>query len=399
VVGVMFASQLISVGATGYAYSLFLRPIGEEFGVSPARLGLGQSGLFLAMMLIGPPIGVLLDRRAIRGLVIGGAVALAAGFALMAFAPSVAVLAAVYWGIVSAGSLLTGPVSANKLVVNWFTRMRGRALGIASVGTSAGGVLIPLLCAWAIEELGWRSALLLLAGMTFAVLVPAAWWAIANRPEDRGQVRDGDFVLSVPGEPIEARRVPLAPLLREPGYWGIALAFGLAWAVIGSLLSFFHLYTERLGIDASASARVMALFSGVAVLGKLAFGAAAERIDRRWLVWLGLALQLAYVAVLRGEPGYGLLLAASAAFGLSLGGLLPMHGALVAEYFGHSSFASVMGAMGPIMTPLMFGAIALASWLPDITGGYHRLFEVFLGAQALAILSLALLRPVRRVEA
>lgn len=395
----MFAAQLIAVGATGYAYSLFLRPIGEEFGVSPARLGLGQSGLFVAMMLVGPPIGVLLDRRSIRALVVGGAVALAAGFALMAAAPSVAVLAAVYWAIVSVGSLLTGPASANKLVVNWFVRMRGRALGIASVGTSAGGVLIPLGCAWAIEAIGWRGALLLLAGTTLVLLVPAAWWAIANRPEDRGQVRDGEPADSAPGDPVEVRRIPLASLLREPAYWGIALAFGLAWAVIGSLLSFFHLYTERLDIDAQASARVMALFSGVAVLGKLAFGAAAERVDRRWLVWLGIALQLAYVAVLRSEPDYALLLAASAVFGLSLGGLLPIHGALVVEYFGRSSFGSAMGAMGPIMTPLMFGAIALASWLPDVTGGYHRLFEVFLGAQLLALLSLTLLRPGRRVEA
>jgi MFS family permease len=131
-------------------------------------------------------------------------------------------------------------------------------------------------------------------------------------------------------------------------------------------------------------------------VGKLVFGAAAERIDRRWLVWVGIALQLAFTAVLRLEPGYALLFASSIAYGFSLGGLLPMHGALVADHYGRGSFASAMGAMGPVMTPLMFGAIALASWLPEVTGSYDRLFEVFIVSQLLAALSLGLVRPLRR---
>jgi MFS family permease len=394
IVVMMLAAQTLTTGATTYAYSLFLKPIGAEFGVDPSRLAFGQSVFLILMMPIGLVAGVALDRRSIRALVIAGALVFAAGLALMAAAASLAALFAVYCTIVSAGALLAGPVPANKLVVSWFLRMRGRALGVASIGTSAGGVLMPPLCAWAIGAFGWRHALLLVGGVTLAVIVPSAWWFIANRPEDRGQLPDGD---PVPArvDPIEERRVPLLPLLRERNYWGIALAFGLAWAVISSLLSFFHVYTERLGIGPGASARVMALFSAVAVPGKVLFGAAAERIDRRWLVWLGLALQLSYVAVLRSEPSYGVLLAASVVFGISLGGLLPMYGALVAEYYGRTSFASVMSAIGPVMTTLMFSVIALGSWLPAVTGSYARLFDVFLALQALAILALGLLRPVR----
>jgi sugar phosphate permease len=392
----MFVAQAISVGATGYAYSLFLEPIGAEFGIAPARLGLGQSGLLFAMMLAGPLLGIALDRRSIRALVIGGALIFAAGFALMAAAASIAALAGIYWVLISVGSLLAGPVSANKLVANWFVRMRGRALGVSSVGTSAGGALLPPLSAWAIEAFGWRGALLLLAGPTAACIVPAAAWAIANRPEDRGQTPDGDAGVPLAPDPVEPRGIAVSALVRDGNYWGIALAFGLAWAVIASLLSFFGVYAkEDLRIEASAAGWVLSLLSISAVVGKLAFGAAAERIDARWFVCLGIALQLGFIAILRMQPGYALLLGSSIGFGLSLGGLLPMHGALVAGYYGRSSFASVMGAMGPIMTPLMFGATALASWLPGVTGGYERLFEIFLAAQVLALLALGLLRPVR----
>ena len=393
----MLGAQALTTGATAYAYSLFLKPIGEEFGVDPAGLAIGQSGFLIMMMPIGLLAGIALDRHSIRALVMAGAVVFAAGYALMSAASSVAMLGVIFCTVVSAGALLAGPVPANKLVVNWFMRMRGRALGITSVGTSVGGILMPILCAWAIGRFGWRGAMLLVAGIALVGLLPAARWAIANGPEDRGQFPDGDSSAAAAEDPIETRSVPLLSLVRERNYWGIALAFGLAWAVITSLLSFFHVYTDRLGIDSGASARVMALFSGVAVVGKVAFGAAAERIDRRWLVWLGIALQLAYIAVLRSGPSYAMLLGASVIFGISLGGLLPMYGALVVEYYGRTSFASVMSAMGPILTVLMFCTIALGSWLPGATGGYDRVFELFLALQVLAFLSLGLLRPARSV--
>src|SRR5262249_55548067 len=156
-----------------------------------------------------------------RALVIAGSLIFAAGFALMAVASSLAMLAVVFWVVVSAGALLAGPVPADKLVVDWVMRMRGRALGIASIGTSAGGVLMPPLCAWAIGEFGWRRSMLGIAALALVVILPSAWWVISSRPEDVGQLPDGDPVAGAE-DPIEVRRVPLLPLLRERNYWGIA---------------------------------------------------------------------------------------------------------------------------------------------------------------------------------
>jgi cyanate permease len=253
---------------------------------------------------------------------------------------------------------------------------------------------MPPLCAWSIQALGWRGALLLVAAIAVVAIVPAAARWIANRPEDRGQMPDGDLAVR-PADPLEQRAVAMLALVRDRNYWGIALAFGLAWAVIASLLSFFDLYAEELAIAPRDAAFVLSAISISAVAGKLAFGAAAERIDRRWLVALGIALQLGFIALLRSHPGYGLLVGAGVVFGISLGGLLPMHGALVADYYGRKSFAAVLGAMGPVMTPLLIGVIALGAWLPKATGGYDRVLEVFLASELLALGALALLRPPR----
>jgi len=397
ILGVMLLSQTLAIGTTTYAFSLFLRPIGEELQIAPEVLGQGHSVFLLCTMILGPFVGVALDRTSIRRLVLIGAILFGAGFVGMAASPSVWVLAAVYWGVVSAGALLTGPFSANKLVANWFGRMRGRALGIASIGTSTGGMLLPPLCHWAISSFGWRGAMLGLAGIVLGVIAPAVAWAVSDRPADRGQRVDGDA--TTPQEPVATavlERIPFAQIARRPEFWGIALAFGLPWAVISGLMAHFNLWAESAGFGGGTAAFLLALFSFSAIPGKLAFGFAAERLDARALTWLGLALQLGFLAVLRLHPSYGMLVGASVVFGLSLGGLLPMHGTLVAQCFGAGSFASAMGAMGPIMTPLMAAAVYVGGWLPRVTGSYDRLLEVFLTAQLVAILALAVVRKVQR---
>jgi MFS family permease len=394
VVGVMFAAQAITVGATSYAFSLFLEPIGREFGVEPSLLVFGMGAMLLFVMAVGPFLGFALDRRSIRALVIAGVFTFAAGLALMAASSSLTLIALLFCVVGAAGNLLAGPMAANKLVANWFIRMRGRALGIASVGTSVGGAALPQVSAWSIEAVGWRGALLVIAALAVVAIVPAALRWIANRPEDRGQMPDGDLA-APPPDLVEQSAVPLLALVGDRNFWGISLAFGLAWGVVGSLLSFFNLYAGERGIDLRGAASVLSAISISAVAGKLAFGAAAERIDRRWLVLLGIALQLGFIALLRSHPRYGLLVGAGIVFGISLGGLLPMHGALVADYYGRRSFAAVMGAMGPVLTPLLIAAIALGAWLPRLTGGYDRVLEVFVAAELLALGALALLRPMR----
>jgi sugar phosphate permease len=394
IVAIMLAAQTVTGGATTYAYSLFLRPIGSDLGIEPARLGLGQTGYLLAMMILGPMVGAALDQRSIRRLVASGAIFFALGFAGMALSSSLWALCAWYWGVVSLGALLTGPVPANKLVTHWFVRMRGRALGISSIGASAGGIVIVPLCAWAIPNLGWRVALLLVGALAGFAIAPAVWRMLVDRPEDCGQTPDGDgAALSALGA-AEAQRIPFRALLARADYWGIALCFGLAFAVVASLMSFFGLYVERSGLGAGTAALAISSLSTASIPGKVLFGTAAEQIDPRKLVWLGIGMQMAFVGVLWSQPPAWLLIAASAVVGLSLGGLLPMQGALVAGNFGRASFGSVMGAMGPIMTPLMVLAIAAAT---RFSGSYERLFEGFLAAQLLAALALALVRPQRRV--
>ena len=398
-VAVAFLAQGMSSGSTTYLFGLFVKPVAEEFAAQRGPISLGMSLLTLAQGLIAPFLGVALDRRSIRATMTLGALAMGGGFALMAAAPSLPTLGACFATLIAFGSLAIGPLSASKLVANWFEATRGRALGVASTGTSAGGAVLPPLAAWAIAAWGWRGALAALGGLVVALLLPAVWLLVRNRPEDRGLTLDGAGTHRA--APAAAATPPapalgLPQLLRQRNFWALGMAVGLVFALLGALLVNLHPYATDLGADAAAGAWLFTLLSVSGIAGKLAFGALADRVSKRLLMAVGMAMLAGFLLLLLTEPDYELLAWACALVGLALGGFLPIWGALIGECWGREAFARVMGLMSPLMSPLVMAAVAVPGFVHDRTGSYALAFQIFLVALALAGVALALLRVPKR---
>ena len=93
-VAVAFLAQAMSSGCTTYLFGLFVKPVAEEFAAQRGPISLGMSLLTLAQGLIAPFLGIALDRRSIRASMALGALAMGAGFGLMAAAPSLPALGA-----------------------------------------------------------------------------------------------------------------------------------------------------------------------------------------------------------------------------------------------------------------------------------------------------------------
>jgi MFS family permease len=392
VLSVMFASQMVAVGGVSYAYSLFVKPIGAELGASRGQLSWGMIGLMIVLMLAGPFVGRALDRYSIRHIVAAGGLLLAAGFCLMSISSSLLALALCFWIPVGLGHLVAGPATASKLVAAWFERRRGLALGISAVGTSAGGFVAPPLIAAAMAAWGWRGALAAIGLVSAIVIVPAALAVIVNRPQDIGLRPDGDL-------PLDGERAAHAPelwsirrSLTHPAYWGLALGFGAPFAIGGGLLSFLHAYGTDHGLSATAAAWLISLLAGASVVGKLLFGALADWIPARTLTWTGIAFQAAFLWLLMGEPSVATLFGAAVIGGLSFGGLLPLHGVMIAAAFGPASFASLMGLMAPVITPLLIAAFWISGFMYSEEHGYQPVLELLLIGSAVAAAALLLVR-------
>ena len=400
-VGAALLVQGFSVGFTQYAFPLFLKPVAEEFGASRSAIASAYSGFGVVMAVLGPFLGRALDHRSLRAILCAGVLCMATGFALIAALPELWVAGLLFAGVVGPGTLAAGPLSASKLVASWFLRRRGLALGIASTGTSLGGLLFPPLLTLAIERFGWRGAVLAMAVSLVAIALPILALTVVGRPEERGLGPDGD-----PPPPVGARGSAPAhallgfrTLLRDRNFLAITLAIGSVFAILGGLLTNLHAYATDLGISAERASLLLSSFSAFGIAGKLGFGAIADRRDKRSLVWIAMAMLAAFLGVLLAEPSFGWLALGTAIGGLAIGGFLPLWGALIADCFGREAFGRVMGLMGPLMLPLNVSAVQLAPWSFDSTGSYRLALELFLGWVAAAAAALAFVRvPARAAQ-
>lgn len=393
--------QGFSIGLTQYAFPLFLKPVAEDFGTSRSSVAAGYSGLAIAMAALGPFLGHALDRRSIRAIVGTGVFAMAAGFALIAAAPHLWLAGILFAAVVGPGAMAAGPISASKLVANWFLRRRGLALGISATGTSLGGFLSPPLLTLAIERVGWRGATLAMAIALALIALPIVIFAVVGRPEERGLAPDGDppTPTGAHGATAAAAERTFGELLRDRNFLAITLAIGSSFAILGGLLTNLHAYATDLGISAERASLLISTFSAFGIAGKLGFGALADRRDKRSLVWIAMAVLAAFLAVLQARPSFGWLAVGTAIGGVATGGFLPLWGALIADCFGREAFGRVMGLMGPLMLPLNVTALQLAPWSYDVTGSYELAWLLFLGWLALAAGALGLVRLPRPREA
>jgi MFS family permease len=185
-------------------------------------------------------------------------------------------------------------------------------------------------------------------------------------------------------------------LLRDRNFLAITLAIGSVFAILGGLLTNLHAYATDLGISAERASLLLSSFSAFGIVGKLGFGAIADRWDKRALVWIAMSMLSIFLGVLLARPSYAWLAAGSAIGGLAIGGFLPLWGALIADCFGREGFGRVMGLMGPLMLPLNISALQLAPWSFDATGSYQVALRLFLGWLAIAAGALAFVRVPER---
>ena len=409
-VAAAFLSQGVAAGCTMYIFGVFLKPVADEFGTTRGALSVGIAIFTAAGGVISPFLGPPLDRGRIRLTMGTGIGALALSLVLLAIAPSLWVLGAVAATLLAFASSAAGPLSASKLVANWFDAMRGRALGIASTGTSAGGAIFPPLVALGIGAWGWRGCLAVLGVGGAAVALPPILLGVRTRPEDLGLAPDGAPARAPQPSREEAAtaRTPAtnpeatAPsigvreILRDGNFWALGLTIGLCFAVLSGVLLNLHPYATDAGFDPSAGAFLLTLLAVSGICGKLAFGTLADRVSKRLLMALAMVMLGGFLVVLLDRPDYPLLAGASVLAGLAVGGFLPLWGAIIGDCWGRDAFARVMALMAPLMTPLNMAGMAYPGLVYDHTGSYDAAFQVSLGLLGLAGICLTFLRLPRR---
>ena len=396
VVAGSFAAMMIVVGFYTYAFTLLVPPLQAEFGATLEEVMYSMTLSMIAGLFLGPISGALIDRYNVRCLMTGGLLALSAGFWILGQAESILAFNIAFGAAFAVANALAGAVAANAAVSRWFALSRGRALGIATIGTSVGGMLLPLLVGyWLAQEYGWRGAMNNLSLLTLLLITPFVWWNVRGRPAELGLLPDGAAALPASPEKPAASPPPATAamtmwaIVRQRSFWLIGLSVALLVAAFSPMLANLSPYAKQQGFAGFWVTILPTALASAGIIGKLAFGFAADKLNLKWGMWAAHGLVIAAFVILSLEPAYPAILAASILMGFSTGGFLPVWNAMLARIYGVDSFGRAMGAMGPLITLIVAPSFIIVGRLFDHYNSYvpilHAQIAILLTAAALLL--------------
>lgn len=383
----------VSTGPVYYSFGLFAMPFAHSFGAPRTLISLGLTLTMLMSSLGSGPIGWLADRYPLRPLLLCGAVGTAAGLALVSLTTSMWQVVLLYGTLIAAADTLLGVMFANLLLSKWFDRRRGLVIGLAALGASSGSILYPPLTGFLIEHYGWRASYLGLASSVLALAVPV--WFFATTPPNGMPA-----IERMPSAPRADAQAGAMAILAVREFWILAAAVGLLAAVnTGVIISLVPFAISR-GTSTVDAATLMSIFGAGAVVGKLLASMIADRVDLRWALRgaiLLCSLALGLLGLVRG--GFGLWAICATLIGLSMGGQLPLWGAITARLFEQRVYGRALGLSRMAMTPLTFTLPLLAGWIFDRTGAYEWIWRTYAIIGAVVLIATLSMRAIPRFAA
>jgi MFS family permease len=334
-------------------------------------------------------VGAALERRGPAPVMVYGSVAMGAAVLTLGWLREpwqlFAVLAVMgtAWACLS----LTAITSA---ILPWFPDRSAPAVTLALTGASVGGmVFVPGLVAIG-QARGFTASTATGAAAMLLVALPLAAFVVRHPAQPAGASARSRAADDTTAGRAWSRR----EALRTGHFWSLALSFGLALiAQVGFIVHQLALLEPALGPLQAALAVSATTVS--ALLGRVAAGALADRMDRRVLSASIFAVQAAALAVTAASASPVALFAASVAFGLGVGNVITLPPLIVHTEFGTRSFATIFGmASAAVQLGVAVGP-GLVGVLRDVTDGYAVAIGVLAVLDAVAIIAVLGGRPGR----
>ena len=381
VVASVFIAQMFVVGFVQYAFPFVLVAVKAEFSASTTEANLAMTISGLVGVVLSPLLGPLADRWSARGLMVIGTLVLVG--ALLALSVTTAMLHFVFVFALSiaASNIMLGPITGQAIVSRWFAGSRGKALGIAAVGSSVGGLVLPILVTGWIELWDWRWALRALAIGVAIFVLPFVIFILRDSPADKGlepEGADDPAVQAALEAAAQAPQLSTRNILTTRAYWVIGVSFGLLVMSYSAFLGNLGLYAESLGLASDVGPRLIFIVSLFGLIGKLILGAATDRIGLKLGLWIALGLASVALGMFSTEPSEGAMAAAACCLGLAAGGMLPVWAGLTARCFGTASFGRAMGLMSPVIAVLVMPGFMIAGWSADTTGSFATALHIYI---------------------
>ncbi len=370
IVALTLVNQALALGILIYSFALFVVPWLDHFEIARSQVMLAILAFQVTAGLLSPVLGRLMDHFVMRRLVIVGALSMGLGLALLSLATQFWQIILIYSTLLPIGMLLCGTLASQTMVSKWFTGNRGLAIGLSAMGTSIGGLIIPMVIIELIARHEWQDTMLILSVVSTVILIPLNLFVLRFEPPSAGG-ESGSAQL------VDSRTWTSREILASKTFWIPVLALIPINAAFGGVQFNLGAYMSDLGYGQSFAAQLIAVTSFMMIVGKLFFGALGDHMDHRKLYWLMAVLLIVALSFYEGSPGKPELVLAACIQGFATGGVMPMMGIMYSARFGTLSFGRVLGYVNLVIMVGSFGSI-FSGWVFDMTQSYDVAFWIFM---------------------
>lgn len=387
---------LMLTNGTMYSFSVFLKPVSEEFGWARA-MTTGAYSLFLFVLAcLYLVTGRLSDRFGPRILITVCGLLLGLGYLLMSQVSSLWHLYLLY-GVLVASGMSGGFVPLTSTVARWFVKRRGVMTGIVVAGAGLGVVVMPPLSSWLISNYGWRTCYMIIGGIALALIMLAAQFLRRDPAKMRQQAygehpnRDAcgqqSAILQISGFSFREAR-------HTRQFWMLCLIYFCFGSGMQSIMAHIVSHATDLGISALTAANIVAVIGGVNIVGRVGTGIISDRAGNRAslvAVLASLAAAFFWLQVTRELWSFYIF---AIVFGFSMGGGIALESPVVVELFGLKEHGSILGFV--VSISIIGGALGsfMAGRIFDMTGNYYPAFWVAAGAGITGTVMALLLKPL-----
>ena len=357
-VGSALAINAVSSTLNPVVFSFMIGPMSEELGVSKSALAWSFTLRLFAGGLVGPFLGVLLDRHGARWIGAMSGALVATMLVALAFVHDLWLVYLVF--AISGLAGLGGPAGqllTQVPLAKWFVVRRGRAMAIATVGMAGGTTLAIPITEWLLSNFGWRGTTLAFGFLVAAVVIPVSVLLVRRSPEDIGLHPDGldtppasaaEHALGKHAHLTTAHNWTMRQALRTPAMWQLLAAQALAGAALMGTLVYRVDFFKSLGIPSEVVALGTTLDPLTVVFSAFAFGVIADRVPVRYLGAIGLfGFAASVVPMVFATGGATAVILHNVVWGMAAGGHITLNNLVWPNYFGRQHLGAIRGVVLP----------------------------------------------------
>ena len=399
IVAVGCISLAMTTGVVNNCFSQFMKPVCADMGITRQQMSLIQTVFSFSQMFFAMLWGSLSKRIHLhKSMCVCAAIMpiIYACYGLMQeiwMGYVISIVITPFFYIISMAVF-------NYIIGNWFVKNRGLAIGLASMGTGIGGMVMNTLSSQLIIHIGWRMTYGVLAAIMFILVVPPMILIVREKPEDKGlkpygweeaerKDREQNSSDQASAKVAKFEGYTFAEAIRMPVFWAVVFC---SVSMVVSIMSFYPTLAPHLsdsGYSVTFAALMTSVSMGALAIGKVTLGRMFDKLGNRTAVTIACLCTLAGTIgmIFCTSPIALAFIVLGVGLGCSFGAVcMPI---IVQNIFGMKDYNSIYSKLtvatnlGSALAPVITGRTY------DVCGSY---VPAYIGVAVLTVISIAVLR-------